>query len=170
MQVQFMNERWVEMSTKKTQNNKNKKQTKSNDNERSAIVQELHAPRITKFIRRRYVIKNYEDLAQIDLGDMQLFSTRNNNYSFILALINVFSKELYAVAIKNKTKEEVVRGFHVVMKQAKTNFKNLQSDRGKKNKIIFNNWKNNSNFNLKGWSFLILPSKQLLIAMDVIIM
>lgn len=74
---------------------------------------------------------------RIDLGDMSFMSEKNKGYTFILVLVNCFSKELFVAPLKNKSKEEVVDGLHKVMKECNTKFKHLQSDRDKLNKIIF---------------------------------
>lgn len=68
---------------------------------------------------------------------MSYLQNKNDGHTFILVLVNCFSKELFAVPLKNKTKEEVVNGFHKIMKECNTNFHHIQSDRDKIKNYIF---------------------------------
>ena len=84
---------------------------------RSDVVKELHRQRISKFKRRKYVLKHFSDLAQCDLGDMSSMASKNKQFKFFLAMINCFTKQLYVEPIRNKTKEQVLEAFKKLIKR-----------------------------------------------------
>lgn len=99
--------------------------------EKLQVVRELHKPLRKKFKRRRTIVKGLHDLWQSDLAQMDLFARENNGYSYILVVIDCFSKFVWAKPLKNKTGLEVTQAFSYILKHSKTTPKNLQTDQGK---------------------------------------
>lgn len=99
--------------------------------EKLQIVNELHKGARKNFPRRHTIIKNYFDLWQIDLAEMQQYSVENDGYRYILVCINCYSKYVYTVPIKNKTGMEVMNAMEKIIKKAAYAPINLQSDQGK---------------------------------------
>lgn len=99
--------------------------------EKLKIVNELHRPARKNFPRRRTIIKGYSDLWQIDLAEMQQYSSENNGYRYILVCINCYSKYMYTRPVKNKTGVEVTRAMRDIITEAGYAPSNLQSDQGK---------------------------------------
>src|SRR6266481_2374885 len=81
-----------------------------------------------RFTRRRTVSHHKNDLFQADLADFQSFSRENQGHRFILVVIDVLSKFVFYIPVKNKKAEEMQRAFNKIFKVATP--KLLQTDRG----------------------------------------
>lgn len=104
---------------------------KTNRNVKREVIQEIHRPARKNFKRRHVIVKSIKDLMQADLVEMQKFSKINKGFRYILVLINVFSKYLWAFPLKSKTGKEVANVIENVFKVKKNVVKNLQTDMGK---------------------------------------
>lgn len=109
---------------------------KQHSKEKVQLVNELHKPIRRNFKRRSTIIKGLDDLWQADLAQMDLYSSSNKNYKFILVVIDCFSKYAWARALKTKTSHEVTEAFKSILVKEKRQPKNLQTDQGKE---FFNN-------------------------------
>ena len=94
------------------------------------VVNELHKPARKKFMRRRVIVKGLNDLLQADLVEMQPYSKFNRGYRYILVVINVFSKYVWAEPVKTKSGKDVAAAMKTILHTLKTNPQNLQTDRG----------------------------------------
>ena len=63
----------------------------------------LHRPLRKYFPRNPYVVSNVMELWESDLLDVQNISKFNDNYKYILTVIDVFSKFLHDVPLRSKT-------------------------------------------------------------------
>jgi hypothetical protein len=54
----------------------------------------------------------------MDLLDYQKYSSKNNNYKYILLVCDIFSRKAYAEPIKNKSSKDVDAAFEKVLKEA----------------------------------------------------
>jgi hypothetical protein len=97
----------------------------------------LHRPLRKRFDRNRYIVNYIDDTWQADLCDMQSLSKYNDNFKYLLTVIDIFSKFAWVVALRNKTSVEVIRGFHEIFKSSKRMPTNLNMDKGKE----FKNYK-----------------------------
>ena len=96
------------------------------------VINELHKPARKNFRRRRVIVKGLNDLWQADLVDMTKFSRENGGNKYILMVINVFSKFLWAKPVKNKSAKEITQAMDKILKIAHPNTpNNLQTDQGK---------------------------------------
>lgn len=109
-------------------------------------VYTLHFPVKKRFERNMYRVFNIDELWEIDLCDMRQFQKYNDGYSFILTIIDVFSKFAWVQALKNKSAGEVTKAFSYILRKQSRKPKIVQSDRGKeftnkefKNLLIQNN-------------------------------
>ena len=101
------------------------------------VVNELHKPARKKYKRRRVIVKGLNDLWQADLVEMQPYAKFNRGYRYILVVINVFSKYVWALPVKSKTSKNVSAAMEKILNEVKNNPKskqgvpkNIQSDRG----------------------------------------
>src|SRR5258706_12203238 len=78
----------------------------------------LHKPVNRNFQRRRVIAYDRNELWEADLAQMLNEASVNNNFKYILTVIDVLSKYGYAIPLKNKTHEEIIRGFREVFTQA----------------------------------------------------
>lgn len=74
-------------------------------------------------------LKGLDDLYQADLVEMIPYAKSNRGYKYILTMINCFSKYAFAVPIKTKSSENVVRVLKILLQNNKMN--HLQTDEGK---------------------------------------
>jgi len=93
------------------------------------IVEELHKPARKHFKRRRVIVKGLNDLFQADLVEMIPYAKVNRGFRYILVVINVFSKYVWAYPVKRKSGEAVTQGMKKVFSNSIP--KNLQTDMGK---------------------------------------
>ena len=123
------------------------------------LVKELHRPARRNFQRRHVVITGLNDLFQADLVDMQKYSRENKGHSYILTVINAFSKCAWAVAIKSKSAADVAIAFETILKKH-TAPKNLQTDDGNEfmNKIFSSLMKKYKINHYSTYSVLILKA------------
>jgi len=88
----------------------------------------LHKPIKHKFITRRVLVSSIDDQWQADLVDMQKYKSQNKNMNYILTVIDVFSKFAWAIPIKNKSGNEVMKAFHTILKDRVP--RKLHTDKG----------------------------------------
>jgi transposase InsO family protein len=88
----------------------------------------LHKPVVKKFPRRKTFAKGIDDLFQADLADMRNLASSNDGYFYILTCIDVFSRDAFAVPVKDKRGSTVAAVFEKIFAQRVPNM--LQTDRG----------------------------------------
>ena len=82
------------------------------------LAEELHRP-IRKHFTKRYVfVRNVDDIWGADLIDMRALSKANDDFKYVVMVIDVFSKYGWAVPIKYKTGEEVRNALESIFKKA----------------------------------------------------
>lgn len=99
--------------------------------ERSQVVNELHKPARKNFPRRRVITKGIDDLWQADLVELGSYHKQNNNYRFLLVVIDTFSKFSWVSPLKNKTADEISKTFREILVKTQRSPKHLQTDMGK---------------------------------------
>lgn len=92
------------------------------------LADELHRP-VRKHFPKRYVfVGDVDDVWGADLVDMRTLAKKNNNYKYILMVIDVFSKFGWAVPIKFKTGEAVKTALESIFREATP--KKIWADQG----------------------------------------
>ena len=87
-----------------------------------------HKPAIQKFPTRRVIVHSLDHQWQADLADMRSLSQYNDNYNYILTVIDVLSKYAFAIPIKRKTGDFTVEAFKSIFKERVP--KLIQTDHG----------------------------------------
>ena len=95
------------------------------------LAQELHKPVRKHFKKRRVISKHVDDIWAADLVDMRYYSRANKGYKYILMIIDVFSKYGWAVPIKNKTGNEIIKAFSNIWGTGQKPPRYLWTDKGK---------------------------------------
>ncbi len=90
----------------------------------------LHKPIRRKFPRRKVVAICIDSHWQADLCDMQKLAKHNEGYRYILTCVDVFSKFVWGIPMKNKTPEAAKTAFMQILKQGRKPWW-LYTDRGK---------------------------------------
>jgi hypothetical protein len=66
---------------------------------------------------------------QADLVDSQQYKSKNNNFNYILKVLDCFSTYAWCILLKDKTGKEIINAFTDLFKNRKP--KKLQTDKGK---------------------------------------
>lgn len=89
----------------------------------------LHKPVRKTFTRRSVVVGGIDHQWQADLIDVQRLKKDNDNYSYLLTVIDVLSKYAWVVPLKNKSGPTLVTAFHQIFAEGRKPLK-LQTDKG----------------------------------------
>ena len=73
----------------------------------NTLANELHKPLRNKFPKRFVFVRNVDDIWGADLIDMRALSKENDDFKYVLMILDVFSKYGWAVPLKYKTGEDV---------------------------------------------------------------
>ena len=79
---------------------------------------ELHKPIIRKFEKRRVYSTFKDNIWGVDLAGMQLLSKYNKGIRFLLCVIDIFSKYVWVVPLKDKKGISIVKAFQIILKQS----------------------------------------------------
>ena len=87
-----------------------------------------HKPAVQKFPTRRVAVHSLDHQWQADLVDMRSLSVHNDNFNYILTVIDVLSKYAWAIPIRRKAGDFVTEAFKTIFKDRRPKF--LQNDHG----------------------------------------
>ena len=90
---------------------------KTIEKQQQQIAKEVFSPRITKFRRQRIIPLYKDETWSADLIDKSSLSKYNNNYKFILTVIDIFTKYAWANPLKNKSGLSITNGFKIVLSE-----------------------------------------------------
>ena len=83
----------------------------------NALADELHKPVRKNFPKRYVFVRKVDDIWGADLIDMRSLSKENDNFKYVVMVIDVFSKYGWAIPIKYKTGEEVKTALESIFTQ-----------------------------------------------------
>jgi hypothetical protein len=66
----------------------------------------------------------------LDIADFSSFAKENDGYHFLLLTIDILSKKLYGVPIKNKSTPEILRALKIIFQQISNPIQKIRSDAG----------------------------------------
>lgn len=95
------------------------------------IVDELHRPARKHYRRRHVLMIGIDNHWQADLVDVSSIAKFNRKHSFILTVIDTFSKFGFARGLKSKHGEEVTKAMKSIFEESKRVCVKLETDRGK---------------------------------------
>ena len=82
------------------------------------LAKEVFSPQITKFKRQRLIPLYKDETWSADLIDKSSLSKYNNNYKFILTVIDIFTKYAWAIPLKNKSGLSITNGFKIILSES----------------------------------------------------
>ena len=94
------------------------------------LAKEVFSPQITKFKRQRIIPLYKDETWSADLIDKSSLSKYNNNYKFILTVIDIITKYAWAIPFKNKSCLSITNDFKTILSEGRKQEK-LWVDRGK---------------------------------------
>lgn len=95
------------------------------------IVNEIHKTARKNYTRRNVSLKGIDDLWQADLIDFNNLKKYNKGFTYILVVIDCFSKFAWAIPTKTKSKCEIATAFKGIITRVNRHPVNLQTDFGK---------------------------------------
>ena len=93
------------------------------------LAEELHKPIKRKFNKRRVLVSGIDKIWAADLADMTALNKDNDGYTFLLLVIDIFSKYGWIVPLKNKKGETVANALKTIFKERKPG--KLWTDKGR---------------------------------------
>ena len=90
---------------------------KTIEKQQQQLAKEVFNTRITKFRRERIIPLYKDETWSADLIDKSSLSKYNNNYKFILTVIDIFTKYAWAIPLKNKSGLSITNGFKIVLSE-----------------------------------------------------
>jgi hypothetical protein len=91
----------------------------------------MHRPVRKRFPRNPYTVTNAMNVWECALADLQAHARYNDNYRYILSLIDVFSKYLHLVPVKTKSGPSVTLAFRSIVVDLKRRPIWVRTDKGK---------------------------------------
>ena len=87
------------------------------EKQQQLLAKEVFSPQISN-LRGERIIPLYKDETwSADLIDKSSLSKYNNNYKFILTVIDIFKKYAWAIPLKNKSGLSITIGFKIVLSE-----------------------------------------------------
>ncbi|KAL3101609.1 hypothetical protein niasHT_021926 [Heterodera trifolii] len=98
----------------------------------------LMRPRRVRFPRASTVAAGFMTDVQVDLADFQALSRHNRGHRYLLVAVDVLSKRLFVVPLKNKRAEEMLEAFKLLIGQMPMAPHRIFSDKGTefKNRLL----------------------------------
>ena len=87
------------------------------EKQQQLLAKEVFSPQITKFKRQRIIPLYKDETWSADLIDKSSLSKYNNNYKFILTVIDKFTKYAWAIPLKKKSGLSITNGFKIVLSE-----------------------------------------------------
>ena len=81
------------------------------------LTKEVFSRQITKFRRERIIPLYKDETWSADLIHKSSLSKYNNNYKFILTVIDIFTKYAWAIPLKKKSGLSITVGFKIVLNE-----------------------------------------------------
>ena len=97
------------------------------------LTEELHKPIIMKFKKEQFIqdLKAMFGIKTI-IADMQLISKFNKGFRFLLRVIDVFSKYVWVVPLKDKKGVTITNAFQKILKESDRKPNKIWVDKGSK--------------------------------------
>ena len=87
------------------------------ENQQQQLAKEVFSPQITKFKRQRIIPLYKDETCSAYLIDKSSLSKYNNNYKFIITVIDIFTKYAWAIPLKIKSGLSITNGFKIVLSE-----------------------------------------------------
>ena len=123
-----------------------KNTTKSNS---SILADELHKPIIRKFNKRKVYSQFKDNIWGVDLAEIQPLSRKNKGIKYLLCVIDLCSKYVFVIPLKDKKGISIVNAFNKIIKQSKRKSNKIWVDQGGEfYNDAFEKWLSDNNINM----------------------
>ena len=115
----------------------------------SILADELHKPVIKKFNKRKVYSQFKDNTWGVDLADMQSLSKKHKGIKYLLCAIDLYSKYVFVVPLKDKKGISVTNGFNKIIKQSETKPNKIWVDQGSEfYNNVFKKWLSDNDINM----------------------
>ena len=83
------------------------------------IAEELHKPIIRKFEKRKVHSSFIDNICGTDLADIQLIHKFNKGFEFLLFVIDIYSKHVWVIPLKDKIGITITNAFQKLLDDSK---------------------------------------------------
>jgi hypothetical protein len=90
----------------------------------------LHKPIRRRFHRRMTIVAGIDQQWQADLADLQSLAKHNDQFRYLLCVIDVFSRYAWVVPLTDKRGDSLVKAFQSILDTSGRVAKSLQTDKG----------------------------------------
>ena len=94
------------------------------------LAEELHKPVIKKFNKRKVYSQFKDNIWGVDLADMQSLSRKNKGIKYLSCAIDLFSKYVFVILLKDKKGISIVNAFNKIIKQSNRKPNKIWVDQG----------------------------------------
>ena len=91
---------------------------------------EIHRRVVKKFPRRKVKVTGIDNVWSMDLADMNSLMKYNDQYRYILCVIDVFSKFAWSIPLKNKTAASILNAVKSIVESSGRTPEKIWVDRG----------------------------------------
>ena len=120
------------------------KKLKNTARNSSILADERHKPIIRKFNKRKVYSQFKDNIWGVDLADMQSLSRKNKGIKYLLCAIDLYSKYVFVISLKDKKGICIVNAFNKIIKQSSRNPNKIWIDQGGEFYNVFKKWLSNS--------------------------
>ena len=96
------------------------------------LAEELHKPIIRKFKKRKVRSPFVSIICDTNLADMQLVSNFNKQIYFLLYFIDIYSKYVWVVSLKDKKGNTVTNAFQTILRESNCKLNKIWVNKGRK--------------------------------------
>ena len=96
------------------------------------LADELHKPIIRKFEKRKVYSSFRDNIWGADLADMQLLSKFNKGFRFLLCVIDIYSKYVWVIPLKDKKGVSIFNAFQQILEESDRKPNKIWVDKGSK--------------------------------------
>ena len=98
--------------------------------ENQQLANEIHKPIIRKFKRRKIYASFKDNIWGADLADMRLISKHNKGIKYLLCVIDLSSKYISVVPLKNKKDVSIINAFQSILNNSRRKPNKIWVDQG----------------------------------------
>ena len=117
-------------------------------NSSSILADELHKPIIKKFDKRKLYSQFKDNIWGVDLADMQSLNRKNKGIKYLLCAIDLYSKYVFVIPLKDKKGISIVNAFNKMIKQSNRKRNKIWVDQGGEfYNNVFEKWLSDNDIN-----------------------
>ena len=111
-------------------NKKSQESGLASNKENTQLANERHKPIIRKFKKRKVHSSFRDNIWGADLADMQLVSKFNKGFTFLLCVIDIYSKYAWVILLKDKKGVSIANAFKQISKEPNQKPNEIWVDKG----------------------------------------